>query len=198
MREKFHTVGIGVSDGGQRGLLEFLEHLPSEPNMAFVIVYNTAYDLDEIVAKASAVQTIPVKHGTRIEKNYIYVAPRNAFVSIIEGQFKLEEREDNSGVIDFFFTSLAHESGECAVGIILARTWNDGFLGLADIDTYGGKILIQSRSSASFVEGPLPAAALDVVHPTLVASPATLALYLTSFVQFNEFKRPLGEYSLDR
>jgi len=190
MSEKFHIVGVGVSDGGQRGLLEFLQHLPSQPNMAFVVIYNTAYNLDQIITKTSAIQTVPVKHGARIKKNHLYIAPQNIFVSIEDGCFKLEEREDNDGIIDFFFTSLAHESGECAVGVVLSRAGHEGFVGLADIDTYGGKILIQSRSTAPFDPERLPTAALDAVHPTLMASPATLALYLTSVALFNVFNRP--------
>jgi two-component system CheB/CheR fusion protein len=198
MSEKFHIIGIAVSEGGQRGLLEFLQHLPSEPNMAFVVVHNTAYNLDQIIARVSGVQTAHVKHGARIKKNNLYIAPRDVFVSIEDGCFKLEEREDNDGVIDFFFTSLAHESGEYAVGVVLSGTGHDGLIGLADIDTYGGKILVQSRSTALMAPERLPTEALDAVHPTLVASPATLALYLTSFSLFSGFKRPLGEYSADQ
>jgi two-component system CheB/CheR fusion protein len=195
MSEKFHTVGIGVSDGGQQGLLEFLHQLPSEPDMAFVIVCDIPYNLDEIITKASAVQTVPVKHGGKIKKNRLYIAPTNALISINDGRFKLEEQHDNDEAIDFFFTSLAHESGENAVGVILSTAGQHGFAGLADIDTYRGKILIQSRSATPFSSGSLPLAAIDAVHPTLVASPATLALCLTSFVLFNEFKRPSVESS---
>lgn len=195
MREKFHIVGIGVSEGGQKGLLEFLQHLPPEPDMAFVVVYNTTYNFDEIISRASPVQALPVKHGAKIKRNHLYIAPKDVFVSIEDGCFKLEEMEEREGIIDFFFTSLAHDSGECAVGVILSRSGDEGFIGLADIDTYGGKILIQSRSAAPFDPQRMPIAALDAVHPTLVASPTTLALYLTSFALFNVFKRTVSDHS---
>ena len=197
MAEKFHTVGIGVSEGGQRGILEFLQHVPSEPDMAFVVIHDVAYKLDEIIKKFSLVRTVAIEHDTKVEKNHLYIAPRNVFVSVNNGHFNLEQIEEGSGTIDFFLTSLARDSGDLAVGVVLSRVGDAGLAGLAEIDKYGGTTLIQSRSSAPFAPGPLSIAALDAVHPTLVASPATLALYLTSFALFHEFGRPVGGYPTD-
>lgn len=189
MTDKFHMVGLGVSESGQQGLLEFLQHLPAEPNMAFIVVHEAADDFDEIVARISAIQTIAIKTGTRIKKNILYIAPKNFLVSINNGRFQLAEGRGRGGAIDFFLASLAQDVGDKAVGVILSRDGNDGFAGLAEIDKYGGRTLIQSRAFAPFAPLTLPMATLDAVHPTLVASPATLALYLASFALLNEFKR---------
>jgi two-component system CheB/CheR fusion protein len=193
--EKFHIVAIGVSVGGQGALLEFLKQVPPEPNMAFVVVHGSTYSVSEMVSGISSLPTLPIRHGVAIENNHLYVAFDDVFVSIENGRFVTETAHSIDRSIDFFFTALAHEVGERAVGVILSGSGDDGFEGLAEINKYGGKILVQSRSSAPFAAAALPALATDAIHPTLVASPATLALCLTSFAVFNEFDRPSGEYS---
>lgn len=197
MNERFYIVAIGVSQGGQLGILEFLQVLPTESNLAFVVVSDSHSNFDEVMPRFPAVHLAPIEHGARIEKNRLYIAPKNYLLSVKDGCFRLDPQEDIEGNIDFFFTSLAHEVGDRAIGVVLSKTGHEGFAGLTEIDKYGGKILIQSRSYAPFGTGLLPMATLDAVHPTLVASPATLALYLTSFALFNEPRRPHSEHLAD-
>lgn len=163
--------------------------------MAFVVIPHAVRDVHEIISKASPLQTLQIEKGVRIKNNHLYLAAsEDVLVSLNRDYFALDPATMADQTIDYFFTSLAHEFGERAVAVMLSVFGDDGFEGLAEIHKYGGKILIQSRLSAPLAPAALPAVAIDVIQPTLVASPVTLALCLTSFALFNDLSRPPGEY----
>lgn len=128
--------------------------------------------LPQILSRFTPMPVVPVAHGERIETDHVYVLAVGALVGIREGRFEVttaSEREPKP--IDIFFSSLAANLGEAAVGIVMSGGDGDGTLGLKAIKEHGGLTLAQvddafgprhpdmpdTAITSGFVDLPLPA-----------------------------------------
>lgn len=147
----FPIVGIGASAGGLRALEDFFRTIPANPGMAFVIITHLAPDRESFLADILARQTLlPVdvaSDGQPVEKDRVYVLPPNASLTIDDGRLRLRDIDPSRRErtpIDVFFASLAKNSGEYAVGIVLSGSGHDGVLGVKAIKKQGGLVLAQA------------------------------------------------------
>ncbi len=159
-------VGIGGSAGALSPLRELFASLPSDCNLAFVVVSHQAPTgkslLPEILSKSTAMPVCEIADQTRAEPNHVYVAPRGCNVSIQGGVLGIEPATERSRPplpIDFFFRNLAHDRARLAVGIVFSGTGTDGTLGLAAIQAEGGLTLVQTPETAEFEGMPVSAIA---------------------------------------
>lgn len=165
----FPIVGIGASAGGLEAFTELLKALPLDTGMGFVLVQHLDPQhesaLTTLLSKATSMPVHEVTEGVRVEANHIYVIPPNTSMSISDGALNLLPREQlrmPHRTVDSFFESLAQNSRERAIGIVLSGTATDGTLGLEMIKAEGG-ITFAQDDSAKFDSMPRNAVASGCV-----------------------------------
>ena len=186
-RSTFPIVGIGASAGGLEALELFLQNVPAESGMAFVIVQHLdptrAGIMPELLQRATAMKVIQVKDRTRVKPDCVYVIPPNKEMSILRGVLHLLDPVAPRGLrlpIDFFLRSLADDSEERSIGVILSGMGTDGTLGLKAIKGKAGVVFVQDPASAKFDGMPrsaIEAGLADVVAP-VEALPGKIIAYL--------------------
>ena len=165
-------VGIGGSAGGLNAYKAFLDALPSNTGMAFVIVSHilpTANSqLAQILSRHTKMTVMVASTAMPIRANHVYVNPPNADLLIESYTFKVvSPRTGRNKQVDLFLTSLAEAMGARAIGIILSGYGGDGTEGCKHIKAKGGTTFAQDMSAE--VDGmPLSAQAsgcVDFVLP---------------------------------
>lgn len=83
----FPIAGIGASAGGFDAFTQLLQRLPSDTDMAFVLVQHLDPDhesaLTRLLSKATSMSMTEVTNNTRIVPNHVYVIPPNRKSSAI-------------------------------------------------------------------------------------------------------------------
>ncbi|MCL5282450.1 MAG: PAS domain-containing protein [Planctomycetes bacterium] len=151
------VVGVGASAGGLEALQGMFASLPSELNVAFVVVQHRATDrtsvMKSLIEKHTRLAVKDIEDGVRVEPNTIYLAPADKDVSIMHGVLFLVEPPPHSGAhlpIDAFLRTLARDEAERAIAIILSGTGSDGTLGLREIKAAGGMAMVQKEEQAKY------------------------------------------------
>ena len=195
-------VGIGASAGGVEALVEFLEHVPADSGMAFVIIQHLDPTqkgmMPELLQRATSMKVSPVTDRTQVMPDCVYVIPPNSDMSILHGMLHLLAPAEPRGLrlpIDFFFRSLAEDQHERSVGIILSGMGSDGTLGLRAIKEKAGVVLVQDPKTAKFDSMPrsaIEAGLADFVAP-VADLPGKLAAYSRHLPRIGQTDRPLEE-----
>ncbi len=187
-RPPFPVVGIGASAGGFEAFADLLRHLPSNPEMAFVLVQHLdpthGSMLPDILSRTVKMPVSEVTDGVKIEPEHVYVIPANTTMVIKDGVLRLGARIMTRGQhmpIDLFFESLADERGSQAIGVILSGTASDGTEGCRAIKAAGGITFAQDEVSAKFSGMPRSAVAAGCVD--FVMKPNEIAKELQRIVR---------------
>jgi two-component system CheB/CheR fusion protein len=188
MTSKCPIVGIGASAGGLDALKSFLNCAPADMGAAIVIIQHLDPShpslTPDILARHTKMPVMQITKNTKIAVNHVYVIPPNANLTLKGSKFELEEIVLQRGLrlpIDGFFSSLAEQNAQTAVGIILSGTGSDGTAGLREIKGAGGVVLVQTPETAQFDGMPRSAIAtglVDVICP-VEHMPARIKDYLS-------------------
>jgi two-component system CheB/CheR fusion protein len=164
------VVGIGASAGGLGALRIFLEHVPTDSGLAFVVVVHLSPDheshLAELLQPHVRFPVEQVSHTTPLEPNHVYIIPPNANLNAIDTHLrlsKLEERRLERAPIDHFFRTLASTHDGHAIAVVLTGTGSDGTLGVKDIKAHGGVVIVQDPTEAEYDGMPQSAIATGLV-----------------------------------
>ena len=198
--DMFPIVGIGGSAGALEALQAFLESLPAEPGMAFVIVTHHPPDrrslLPQILAERSRLPVSETQPGEELAQNRVYVLPAGSGWRLAghrltpQSQEEVEADAETRGPeghrgpshpVDTLFRSLAAEQGSRAIGIVLSGTGTDGTIGVRAIKSQGGMVMVQEPASAEFKGMPASAIATNLVD--YVLGPEDMPPALVSFVE---------------
>ncbi len=177
----FPIVGIGASAGGLEAFTQLLSRLPDNTGMAFVLVQHLhpghPSQLANLLAKATTMPVIEIKDGMSPKPNHIFVIPPNTNLDLVEGKLRLTPRGDSpvAHSVNHFFSSLAKNHDNCAIGVVLSGTGSDGTTGLMEIKSAGGITFAQDEKSARFSGMPTHAT-LDSVD--FILPPEKIALEL--------------------
>jgi two-component system CheB/CheR fusion protein len=165
-RDEPFVVGIGASADGLKALKRFLEHLPADTEMAFVVVQHLSPDHESNLGTLLDGYTeIPVDmadDGVAIEGNHLYVIPVGKQLGIRDGSFETGQIPDlhrGRHTIDFFFRALAEAREHRAAGLLLSGAGTDGTAGLRAIREHGGLTMAQDPDEAGV--GTMPRHAVD-------------------------------------
>jgi two-component system, chemotaxis family, CheB/CheR fusion protein len=170
----FPVVGIGASAGGLGAFQKFLESLPTDTGMSFVLVQHLhpghASMLTEILGRSTSLSVSEVADGTALEPNHIYVIPPGQSMVVSGGRLILSPRNDLGGgqrVVDTFLISLAQDQGHQSIGVILSGTATDGTLGCAEIKAAGGITFAQDDTAqhTGMPRSAIGAGSVDFVLP---------------------------------
>ncbi len=182
----FPVVGLGASAGGLDACTKFLNALPAESGMAFILVQhldpNHASMMVELLAEHTTMPVCQATDGMPIEPDHFYIIPPGRYLSAGDGALRLSAPTAPHGArlpFDFLLNSLADSYGARAVCVILSGTGADGSLGLKAVREKHGLIIAQDPNEADF--GGMPESAIatgtvDFVLP-VAAIPDALVKY---------------------
>ncbi|HEY1149989.1 MAG TPA: chemotaxis protein CheB, partial [Pseudoduganella sp.] len=167
---QFPVVGLGASAGGLPALLKFLEHMPPDNGMAFVVILHLSpkhqSSADNVLQRATRMPVVQVTERVAIQREHVYVIPPNQHLSMSDGMLILSELVKPHGqhvAIDVFFRTLAEVHRERAVAVVLSGTGSDGAVGLERIKEQGGVTIAQDPAEAEHDSMPAAAIATDMV-----------------------------------
>ena len=175
----FPIVGVGASAGGLEAFTQFLEALPLDTGMGFVLVQHLDPEhessLKQILSRVTSLPVSEIENDQPVEPNNIYIIPPDTNLTIAKGKLQLMPRPKTRTPhrpIDTFFETLASDRAERAIGVVLSGTANDGTLGLESIKAAGG-ITFAQDDSAKYDSMPRSAVAAGCVD--LILSPTGIA-----------------------
>ncbi len=153
----FPIVGLGASAGGLEAVIQFLKRLPSDTGVAVVVIQhlNPKHEsfTSEILGRATAMPVLEAQDGMRLQPDRVYVIPPKFYLSLSGGTLKLSPRTAILGLylpINFFFSSMAEQLSDHAIGVVLSGTASDGTQGLTAIKAEGGISFAQEPQSAKY------------------------------------------------
>ncbi len=196
------VTGIGASAGGLEAFTQLLEHLPGDTGMAFVLVQHLSARhesvLSSLLAKTTRMPVAEVRDGMQIEANHVYVIPPDTNMVVSNGNLQLRPRPEPTGPllsIDYFFSSLAADRKEKAIGVLLSGTASDGTEGLKAIKAEGGITFAQNEETARYPAMPAHAVAAGCVD--FVLSPEDIAKELTRIARHPYLQRPAARLAVE-
>lgn len=196
-------VGIGSSAGGLEAIRELVSTLPTDLDVAYVVVQHMSPHhkslMTELVARQTTLAVEDVKNETAPRPNVIYVTPPKTDVVYKAGKLCLvspsTEVASPKPSVDRFLLSLADEHGEKSMAIILSGTGTDGAYGVQAIREAGGITIAQDTESAKY-DG-MPMAAMQTGCVDLVLRPFEIGTHLFKILtgprDFDSFRREASE-----
>ncbi|MBC7477446.1 MAG: chemotaxis protein CheR, partial [Pseudorhodobacter sp.] len=164
---RFPIVGIGASAGGIAAMEGLFRGLPADCDMAFVVVTHLSANresrLHEVVGRYTTLPTVVAENGQTVVPGTVYVMPNNTIMTIAKGRLVLRKPDMNAGTrkpVDIFFSALATDQAEYAVGIVLSGGDSDGTLGIKAIKEHGGLTIAQSADHSGPTTPDMPESAI--------------------------------------
>ncbi len=186
--KNFLIVGIGASAGGLEALNVFFDNTASDSGMAFVVIQHLDPThkslLSELIALHTKMNVSEVTADLKPKPNCVYIIPSDKDLELLNGQFVLSSPSQTRASrrpIDLFFSSLAKDQKDKAVGIILSGTGTDGTLGLKEIKAEGGISIVQEPQSAQYRGMPESAISSKIVD--LILPPEKMTSKLLQYVK---------------
>ena len=188
LKKSFPIVGIGASAGGLEALEQFLNHVPPNSGLAYVIVQHLDPTrqgiMPELLQRSTGMKVIQVRDRMPVQPNCVYVIPPNKDMSILHGVLHLLAPASPRGLrlpIDFFLRSLAQDAQERSIGVVLSGMGSDGTLGLRAIKEKAGVVLVQDPATAKF--NGMPRSAIDSGLADIVAPVDQLPVRIMAYLQ---------------
>ncbi len=201
-------VGVGASAGGLSALEDFFAGMPQYSiNMGIVVIQHLDAKHESILAtliqRFTKMKVTQALDGEAVLRDHVYIIPPGQDMTITNSTLRLVAqavpRQVRYRPIDHFFTSLAADQQDCAVGVILSGTGTDGTDGCAAIKLADGWIFCQSPSSAEF-DG-MPLSALYSGHVDYEMRPSEMPNKMIEIMerqQKNDFVLPALSNSADQ
>ena len=182
----FPIVCIGASAGGLDALAQYLENVPANSGMAYIVIQHLDPTqkgmLPELLQRSTKMKVSQVEDRMPVERNAVFVIPPNKTMSILKGVLYLFEPIEIRGLrlpVDYFLKTLADDQHERAVAVILSGMGSDGSIGIRSIKEQNGVVMVQEPSSAKFDS--MPKNAIESVVVDIVAPVNELPLLLHDF-----------------
>jgi PAS domain S-box-containing protein len=143
------VVGLGVGSGGYLALFDFVQNLPQETALAYVVVSPHALSRARLarLRRASPLPVVEVASPCLIEPDHLYFSAPGCTVQLVGDLLQpapLATNDGASGPLDRFFTTQANERGATAVAVLLAGKGSDGLAGLQAVKAQQGWTLVQA------------------------------------------------------
>jgi len=182
-----YIIAIGASAGGLEAIAAFFDYTPLD-SVSYILIQHLSADFKsqmvQILAQHSKLKVVEAIENVDIKSNTVYLIPSAKFMSVKKGRLILLDKKDQPRphmTIDYFFSSLAKERGNKAIGIILSGTGDDGSKGIEAIKHAGGIVLVQDPVTASF-KG-MPEAAIATGCADRVLSPEAMPQVIEDYVK---------------
>ncbi len=176
----FPVVCVGGSAGGLDAYTRLLQHLPSDMNVAIVIVNHirtVATMLHEILPSHTEMPVQLITERLEIQRNHVFIIPENRDLHILNGEFCLKPISKPWGwpnVITVFMHSLTKKWDGKLIAVIVSGYGNDGTAALCGIKEVGGITIAQKPDTAKQPDMPESAIASGCID--FVLAPEDIAL----------------------
>ncbi|MBE7248012.1 MAG: methyltransferase, partial [Actinomycetospora chiangmaiensis] len=148
--DKPAIVAVCASAASPQPLLQLLQQLVPQPDMALVIVlqHREALDADAFrkALREAGHALSPIAHGAPLTAGRTYLSDPDLIVGLERGCFQVQtsdRRAGERGTIDSFLIALAGDEDGHSIAVALAGTGADGTLGFKAIKEAGGLALAQ-------------------------------------------------------
>ncbi|MDO8316824.1 MAG: chemotaxis protein CheB, partial [Flavobacterium sp.] len=185
----FPIIGIGASAGGLEALELFFKNMPIDSGMAFIVIQHLDPThtgiMPELLQRMTEMKVYQATDTLKVKPNCVYVIPPNKSLSILNRKLHLFDPTASRGLrlpIDIFFRSLAMDSLEKSIGVILSGMGSDGSLGMKAIKEKNGIVVVQDPASAKFDS--MPRNAIESVVPDIIAPVEELPAKLISLLHY--------------
>ncbi|MFH6577282.1 EAL domain-containing protein [Aeromonas caviae] len=176
---------IGASAGGLEAISALLTLLTRNDDMCFVVLQHLSPShrsmMAEILQRSTALSVKEMEDQDEPLPNMVFVVPAHKNAGFENGRFTLSaisQPNNPKPSINYFFTALAEEKRDRAIGIILSGTGSDGSLGCRQIHNMGGITIAQNPDGAKY-DG-MPRSAIESGVISHIMSIAEIAQYLSS------------------
>jgi two-component system, chemotaxis family, protein-glutamate methylesterase/glutaminase len=157
---------IGASAGGVQALRQLFGLLPADLAASVAVVIHRSPFVEsmlaEVLHRSSRLPVSEPKHGERIAKGRIYLAPRDHHLIVEDGCLLLSrgaKEHYTRPAVDPLFRSAAAAAGRRVIGVVLTGSGEDGVSGLIAIKAAGGMSLAQDPAEA--VHDSMPESAIE-------------------------------------
>jgi two-component system CheB/CheR fusion protein len=161
------VVGVGASAGGLAAFKTFLANTPPDTGMAFILVQHLDPHhkslLVELLGAGAPIPVVEAADGVAIREDCVFGIPPDATLTIRDRILRVVSPappRESRRPIDTFFSSLAEDCRDKAVGIVLSGVGSDGALGVRKIKEHGGLTLAQAEFN-HVAQGGMPRSAAD-------------------------------------
>jgi two-component system CheB/CheR fusion protein len=185
--DKQYIIAIGASAGGLEAISAFFDHTQLDA-VSYIVIQHLSADFNSqmahILKPHSKLKVIEASDKMVIEPNTVYLIPSTNFMVIKDGKLILSDKKIKPipyMTINYFFTSLAEERGDKAIGIILSGTGNDGSKGIEAIKRAGGMVIVQDPETTGF--SGMPLAAIATGYADLVLAPEVMPHVIEEYVK---------------
>jgi two-component system, chemotaxis family, protein-glutamate methylesterase/glutaminase len=176
------VLAVGASAGGVEALRSLVAGLPAELPAAVLVAMHVLPTgtsmLAAILARAGTMPCTAARHGERLERGHVYVAPPDHHLLAFDGRAQLSHGPRENGhrpALDPLFRSVSRAYGQRAIGVVLSGTLDDGAAGLRMLRTRGGATIAQDPQDALY--SGMPQSAIDagaVEHVVRISEMAEL------------------------
>jgi two-component system CheB/CheR fusion protein len=187
INDKQYIIAIGASAGGLEAISAFFDYTPLDA-VSYIIIQHLSSDfksqMAKILAPHSKLKVIEAVENVMIEPNTVYLIPSSKFMVVENGRLLLSDKIEQPRpylTIDYFFTSLAKERGNKAIGVILSGTGSDGSKGIEAIKKSGGIAFVQDPNTAGYNGMPLAAIATECAD--MILSPESMPQIIEDYVK---------------
>jgi two-component system CheB/CheR fusion protein len=169
------VVGIGASAGGLSALQRFVEAVPPDSGMAFVVIMHLdprhESRIAAILQDRTSLSVTQVTRAVPVQADHVYIIPPGFDLSMESRVIHVHERGPGHHVpVDRFFRTLADAWGTDAVGVVLSGTGSDGTEGVRAVRERGGITVAQEPAEAEYDSMPASAIATGSVDLVLPAA----------------------------
>lgn len=182
----FDVVAIGASAGGLMALTMVLSQLPKDLPVSILVVQHLDPHhkslLVELLQRKCTLKIKTAIDGEPLERSVVYIAPPNRHLLIAEGNISLTSSafvHFSRPSIDLLFESVAANTRDKAISVILTGAGTDGAMGIKAIKEKGGTTIAQDPATAEHESMPTAAIAtgmVDFVLPLPEIAPAIITL----------------------
>lgn len=164
-----HIIAIGASAGGLEEINSFFDHTPSD-GVSYIIIQHLSADFKsrmvELLARHSKLEVKQAEDGMTVKCNKVYLIPNDQLMTIHNNRLHLTPKKKGSAnhlTINIFFNSLAINSQEKAIGIVLSGLGTDGTEGIKAIKHVGGMVIARNPETTAYASMPSKAIATGMV-----------------------------------
>ncbi|MEP6683207.1 MAG: chemotaxis protein CheB, partial [Parafilimonas sp.] len=167
MKNEQYIIAIGASAGGMEQINTFFDYTPLD-GVSYIVIQHLSADyksmMASLLARHSKLNIVEAQNDMTVEKNKVYLIPSKNSMTIKGGKLLLAEKHKGVNLtINTFFTSLAEEKGDKAIGIILSGTGSDGTEGMKAIKKAGGVLVASDPTTSEYDQMPCSIIATGLV-----------------------------------
>ncbi len=186
MNAHHHIVSIGASAGGIEEIASFFDQKPLA-GVSYIIIQHLSPDfrtrMAELLARHLSLVIREAENGMLVEADHVYIIPNNKYMTLQKGRLYVTDKEHEHHphlTINRFFSSLAADQGEKAIGVILSGMGNDGTDGIRSIHNAGGMVVARNPETTQF--GSMPASSIATGLVDFVTEPELMPGIIEDYV----------------